>query len=76
MGARARDRFNKTIMYVILVVMSFIMLVPFLWMILTALKTNQESISVDPFFIFPQNGWHWENFKEVWKSYNFVLLYK
>ena len=67
---------NRTIMYVILAIMAFIMLVPFAWMILTALKTNQESISVSPFYIFPHNGWHWENFGNVWKSYNFLILYK
>ena len=75
-SAIARDRLNKVIMYVILTIMAFIMLVPFAWMILTALKTNQEAISVDPFYIFPHNGWHWENFLEVWKSYNFLILYK
>lgn len=75
-SARTRALINKIIMYVILVIMAFIMLVPFAWMILTALKTNQEAISVSPFYIFPQNGWHWETFGEVWKSYNFVLLYK
>ena len=32
-------------MYVVLIIMAFIMLVPFAWMILTALKTNQEAIS-------------------------------
>ena len=52
------------------------MLVPFAWMVLTALKTNQEAISVNPFYIFPASGWHWENFGTVWKSYNFVILYK
>jgi multiple sugar transport system permease protein len=40
------------------------------------LKTKQESISVSPFYIFPHNGWHWENFGTVWKSYNFLILYK
>ena len=75
-SARARDKLNKTIIYIILIVMSFIMLVPFAWMILTALKTTQEAISVDPFYIFPSNGWHWENFGSVWESYNFVILYK
>lgn len=75
-SARTRALVNKTIMYVILTVMAFIMLVPFAWMILTALKTNQEAISVDPFYIFPASGWHWETFANVWKSYNFVLLYK
>lgn len=75
-SARAQARLNKTIMYVVLIIMAFIMLVPFAWMILTALKTNQEAISVDPFYIFPAHGWHWENFAEVWESYNFVILYK
>ena len=75
-SAQASARTNKIIMYVILIIMSFIMLVPFAWMILTALKTNQEAISVDPFYIFPQAGWHFENFAEVWKSYNFITLYK
>ena len=76
MDIKTRDRVNKVIMYVILIIMAFIMLVPFAWMILTAVKTNQEAISVDPFFIFPHNGWHWENFVTVWKSYNFIILYK
>ena len=75
-SASTRDKIRKAIVYVILIIMAFIMLVPFAWMILTALKTNQEAISVDPFYIFPHNGWHWETFGEVWKSYNFVLLYK
>ena len=75
-SARAQARLNKFIMYLILCIMAFIMLVPFAWMILTALKTNQEAISVNPFYIFPAHGWHWENFAEVWESYNFVILYK
>ena len=75
-SARTRARVNTTIIYIILIIMAFIMLVPFAWMILTALKTNQEAISVSPFYIFPHNGWHWETFGEVWKSYNFIVLYK
>ncbi|HAB94828.1 MAG TPA: sugar ABC transporter permease [Lachnospiraceae bacterium] len=75
-SAHTKDMIRRTIVYIILIIMAFIMLVPFAWMILTALKTNQEAISVDPFYIFPHNGWHWETFGEVWKSYNFVLLYK
>ena len=75
-SARAQARLNKFIMYLVLCIMAFIMLVPFVWMILTALKTNQEAISVDPFYIFPAHGWHWENFAEVWESYNFLILYK
>lgn len=71
-----KSKISKIIVYILLIVMSFIMIVPFAWMILTALKTNQEAISVAPFYIFPQNGWHWSNFIKVWKSYNFLILYK
>lgn len=76
MSMQARHKLNVTTIYVILVIMSVIMLVPFAWMILTALKTNQEAISVNPFYIFPQSGWRWSNFATVWKSYNFIILYK
>ena len=44
---------NKIIIYVILIIMSFIMLVPFVWMVLTAFKTVGESTQMDPFVIFP-----------------------
>ena len=73
---KTKSTLNKMLIYTILIVIAFIMLVPFAWMILTALKTNQEAISVSPFYIFPQNSWHWENFVTVWKSYNFLVLYK
>ena len=73
---KAESKRNTVITHIVLIIMAFIMLVPFAWMILTAVKTNQESISVNPFYIFPQNGWHWENFATVWKSYNFLVLYK
>ena len=76
MKVQTRATLNKMIIYAVLFIMAFIMLVPFAWMILTALKTNQESVSVDPFYIFPQNGWHWSNFATVWESYNFLVLYK
>ena len=73
---KAKKRLNLTLIHIILIVMSIIMLVPFVWMILTAVKTNQEAISVKPFYIIPQGAWHWENFSKVWKSYNFLILYK
>ncbi|SFL36349.1 carbohydrate ABC transporter membrane protein 2, CUT1 family [Lachnospiraceae bacterium KH1T2] len=66
---------KKIIMYLFLTAGALVMLVPFAWMILTAFKTKSEAISVNPFYIFPQNGWHFENFTEVWNSYNFLVLY-
>ena len=75
-SAEKRSRRNKILTHLVLIIMAIIMLVPFAWMILTAVKTNQESISVNPFYILPAHGWHWENFGTVWKSYNFLVLYK
>ena len=68
-----RDR-KKIVIYIVLVIMSFIMLVPFAWMALTAFKTVGESTQVDPFVIFPSR-FRTENFAEVMKNVNFVRLY-
>ncbi|MDO4633785.1 MAG: carbohydrate ABC transporter permease [Eubacteriales bacterium] len=70
-----KTRLTKFVIHLILIIFSLIMIIPFVWMILTALKTNQEAISVSPFIFLPQNGWHWENFVTVWKNYNFLILY-
>lgn len=75
-SAKTRDQVNRVVIHAILIIFSIIMIVPFAWMILTALKTNQEAISVSPFYIFPAHGWHWENFATVWSKYNFFVLYK
>ena len=75
-SVRTKTRITQVSIHVILILFSIVMLAPFIWMILTALKTNQEAISVSPFYILPQSGFHWENFATVWKSYNFLFLYK
>jgi multiple sugar transport system permease protein len=64
------------LIHIVLIIGSLAMLLPFAWMVLTAFKTRSESISVNPFYIFPAAGWHFENFIEVWNSYNFLVLYK
>ena len=63
---------NKTIIYIVLVIMSFVMLVPFAWMILTAFKTVGESTQMDPFVIFPSH-FRLSNFNEVLHNVNFVF---
>ena len=50
------------------------MLVPFLWMALTAFKSITESTSVDPFVIFP-TVWRTENFSTVINNMDFPVLY-
>jgi len=67
-------RKNKIIIYVILIIMSFIMLVPFAWMVLTAFKTVGESTQMDPFVIFPSKL-RVDNFVKVLHNVNFGRLY-
>lgn len=67
-------KIGNIIIYVILIMMAVVMLVPFLWMVLTAFKTISESTQVDPFVLFP-SAWRTENFKEVIKNVDFVKLY-
>ena len=66
---------TQGVIHLILIIASITMLVPFLWMLLTAFKTVSESTQVDPFVIFPST-WKFDNFAEVWRSYNFLVLYK
>ncbi|MDO5411537.1 MAG: carbohydrate ABC transporter permease [Lachnospiraceae bacterium] len=71
----AKNRLTSIVIHAILIVFSITMLVPFLWMALTAFKTVTESTSVDPFVIFP-SIWRKDAFETVIKNMNFLLLYK
>ena len=60
--------------HVVLILVSITMLVPFIWMALTAFKTSTEATSVNPFVIFPA-VWQTDNFKTVIDNTNFLQLY-
>lgn len=66
---------NHIIVHVVLILAALVMIVPFLWMILTAFKSNTEAMSVDPFIIFPK-VWRKDAFVTVLNNFNFVTLYK
>ena len=65
---------SKFLIYCVLVIVSITMLVPFLWMFLTAFKTTAETMQVDPFVIIP-SVWQTQNFTNVIKAMDFVKLY-
>ncbi len=69
-----KENIISIFIHFILILVSISMLVPFVWMILTAFKTVTESTSVNPFVIFPKK-WIFSNFKEVIKNMNFINLY-
>lgn len=63
------------LIHLILILVSITMLIPFLWMILTAFKSVTEATSVNPFVVFPE-VWRTEAFTSVMENMNFLLLYK
>ena len=65
---------NKVIIYIVLTIFAFIMIVPFVWMVLTAFKTTAETMQVDPFVLVPK-VWQVENFGKVVAAMDFVKLY-
>lgn len=62
---------QKTIVYIALGLISLYFLVPFIWMILTAFKTESEAMKYPP-KIFPEI-WRLSNFSDAWKSQPFGL---
>ncbi|MDD3279440.1 MAG: carbohydrate ABC transporter permease [Lachnospiraceae bacterium] len=75
MSLKTKRNTQKILVHVILIIFSIIMLVPFIWMMLTAFKSVGEATSVNPFVIFPSE-WKTDAFTAVWKNMNFFLLYK
>ena len=64
----------QALIHVILILVSITMLVPFLWMILTAFKSMSEATSVSPFVIFP-SVWRTESFTTVINNMDFFHMY-
>ena len=65
---------NDIIPHLILFIGAVIMIVPFLWMILTAFKSVSESTQLTPFIIIP-SVWRLDAFKSVITKMNFFRLY-
>lgn len=71
---KANKLVTNCFIYIVLILVSITMLVPFLWMFLTAFKTVSETTQVDPFVIVPK-VWQVQNFGNVIKAMDFVRLY-
>lgn len=61
-------------MYAILIAGAVIMLVPFLWMVLTSFKTYAETVKI-PVVWFPAE-WNFNNYEEVLLRLDFLQYYK
>lgn len=70
----ATNKWTKLIIHAILIIGSAIMILPFLWMVLTSFKSVTESTSMNPFIFFP-TVWRYENYITVFEQNDFVRLY-
>lgn len=69
-----KKKLNNIFIHIILIITSFVFILPFIWMILTSFKTATEAIAVDPIVIFPKRL-NIAAFTRVTKNMDFVLLY-
>ncbi|HEX9025670.1 MAG TPA: carbohydrate ABC transporter permease [Clostridium sp.] len=65
---------SKLLIHLLLLLGVVIMILPFIWMILTSFKTVSESTSMNPYVIFPSD-WKLENYFEAIRQNNFIILY-
>lgn len=69
-----KSRKSNLIIHLCLILGACIMILPFVWMVLTSFKTVSESTSMNPFVFLPTK-WRIENYFEVIKQNNFLRLY-
>lgn len=74
MGQSRKKLISTIITYAILVLGSVVMLVPFIWMILTSFKTYAETVKI-PVQWLP-SAWNLDNYREVLLKLDFIRYYR
>ena len=69
-----KKNISTVIIHLFLIFGVVLMILPFVWMVLTSFKSVSESTSMNPFVIFPSE-WRIENYIEAIRQNNFITLY-
>ena len=56
---------GKIFIYAILIVITAIMIIPFIWMLSASIKTNTQVFQMTPFQLIPDEP-QWSNYQEIW----------
>ena len=56
---------GKIVLYVVLLIITALMVVPFLWMLSASIKSNREVFFMDPFVWIPEVP-RWQNYVDIW----------
>ena len=59
-------RVSKIIIYILLILVVFITVLPFIWMLSASIKTNMEVFQMDPFVLIPAEP-QWSNYIDIWE---------
>jgi len=71
---RIKKNSSNPVIHLLLILLCMTMIVPFIWMVLTAFKSNAEATSINPFVIFPTT-WRIDSFENVFRNFDFLRLY-
>jgi len=71
---KQKNKLKKILIYAALILLSLLFIFPFLWMIFTAFKPENEVITFPPNLLPIE--WDWYNFKEVFEIVPFGTFYK
>ena len=56
---------GKVFLYLVLIIITALMIIPFLWMLSASIKSNTEVFKITPFQFIPDVP-RWDNYKEIW----------
>ena len=69
-----KTRWNKVIVFILLIIFSSLTLIPFIWMISASFKTNNDVFSV-PIQWIPKD-WHPDNYSVIWTRIPLLTFFK
>ena len=64
-SASKHRRINRVLIYTLLIAITALMIVPFLWMLSASIKSKTEVFQMTPFRWIPEIP-RWENYREIW----------
>ncbi len=66
---------KRTGLYIVLLLITMFMIIPFLWMLSASIKTNREVFIMDPFVLIPKNP-KWDNYLKIWTKIPLLTFIK
>ncbi|MFG6383084.1 MAG: carbohydrate ABC transporter permease [Lachnospiraceae bacterium] len=66
---------GKIVLYIVLLIITALMVIPFLWMLSASIKSNREVFIMDPFEWIPKVP-RWENYADIWTKIPLLTFVK